>query len=336
VNPPPELPDDIEPSIRAALEELAARGLVTPDPALAGIEKARRVNEAYFGYIAEPMPPVARLERLSIRGEDGPIELKLISAQDGPPKGAILYFHGGGFAFASLHTHERLMRRLAQASGLMVAGVEYRRTPEHPYPAALHDARAAFGWLKAGGEGRFPPALPTALVGDSAGANLALALGLKLRDEGGRQPDAQPDAFGLIYGMYDRDMRSGSHGRYGDGRYGLSTARLDWFWNRYLSRAEDAADPYAVPALGDVTGLPPVAAFIAEHDCLADDTRALVGKLKAAGVPHSLDVFAGFTHGAIQLGALAPVCDDALDLIGERVRALLGQEPGQESGKERT
>jgi acetyl esterase len=275
------------------------------------------------------MPPVARLERLSIKGDGGLIELKLVSTEAGAPKGAILYLHGGGFAFASLHTHERLMRRLARASGLMVVGVEYRRTPEHPYPAALDDALAAFRWLGAGGDGRFPPGLRTALVGDSAGANLALALAMKLRDgigsgSGGRQPDA----LGLIYGMYDRDMRSASHARYGDGRYGLSTARLEWFWTQYLSRAEDAADPHAVPALGDVAGLPPVAAFIAERDCLADDTRALVARLEAAGVNHSLDVFEGFTHGAIQLGALAPICDDALDLIGRRVAALVGKENG--------
>jgi acetyl esterase len=318
------LPDDIDPSIRAALEELAARGLVTPDPAIAGVAAARRINEAYFGYIAEPMPPVARLERLSIKGDGGLIELKLISAQDGPQRGAILYFHGGGFAFASLHTHERLMRRLAFASGLTVVGVEYRRTPEHPYPAALHDALAAFQWLKAGGDGRFAEALSTALVGDSAGANLALALAMKLRDEGGKQPDA----LGLIYGMYDRQMRSASHARYGDGRYGLSTQRLEWFWSQYLSKREDAANPLAVPALGDVAGLAPVAAFIAERDCLADDTRALVAKLETAGVRHSLDVFAGFTHGAIQLGALASICDDALDLIGRRVAALVGKEQG--------
>jgi acetyl esterase len=118
-------------------------------------------------------------------------------------------------------------------------------------------------------------------------------------------------------------MKSASHQRYGDGRYGLSTQRLEWFWNRYLSRPQDASDPGAVPALGEVSSLPPIAAFIAERDCLADDTHALVAKLAAAGVPYSLDIFRGFTHGAIQLGALAPVCDEALDLIGKRMAALL-------------
>jgi acetyl esterase len=142
---------------------------------------------------------------------------------------------------------------------------------------------------------------------------------MRLRDQGGQQADA----LGLIYGMYDRAMQSATHMRYGDGRYGLSSARLEWFWSHYLSKAADATDPLAVPALGRVDGLPPVAAFIAERDCLADDTRALAAKLGGAGVPHSLDVLEGFTHGAIQLGALAPVCDGALDLIGQRVAGLL-------------
>ncbi len=313
-----DLPDDIEPSIRAALAELARRGLVTPDPAQTGIAAARRVNEAYFGYIAEPMPEISRVVRVAIAGEGGPIELKLIFPDATPSSTALLYFHGGGFAFASLHTHERLMRRLAQASGAVIVGVDYRRTPEHPYPAALNDAEAAWHWLLAGGEGRFGK-LTIGLVGDSAGANLALALAQKLRDAGARQAEA----LGLIYGMYDRQMASASHARYGDGRYGLSSARLAWFWSQYLSRADDETDPLAVPAFADVSGLPPVAAFLAERDCLADDTRALVAKLKAAKVQHTLDVFAGFTHGAIQLGALAPVCDDALDLIGKRLAELL-------------
>ncbi|MGL4728494.1 MAG: alpha/beta hydrolase fold domain-containing protein [Bosea sp. (in: a-proteobacteria)] len=312
------LPDDIEPSIRAALEELAALGLVTPDPVLVAIAAARRVNEAYFGYIAEPMAEIARSVRVSITGKGGQIELKLIFPNAEPAKAAMLYFHGGGFAFASLHTHERLMRQLAVASGAVVVGVEYRRTPEHPYPAALQDAEAAWHWLVAGGEGRFGK-LAIGLVGDSAGANLALALAMQLRDAGARQADA----LGLIYGMYDRAMQSASHARYGDWRYGLSTARLEWFWSQYLSQQQDATDPLAVPALGDVVGLPPVAAFIAERDCLADDTHALVAKLAAADVPHSLDVFEGFTHGSIQLGALAPVCDDALGLIGKRMAALM-------------
>jgi acetyl esterase len=312
------LPDDIEPSIRAALGELAEQGLITPDPAIVGIDKARRVNEAYFGYIAEPMSDIARTVRVSFAGIGGMIDLKLVFPSSEPANTALLYFHGGGFAFASLHTHERLMRQLAVACRAVVVGVEYRRTPEHPYPAALQDALAAWNWLIAGGEGRFGK-LAIGLVGDSAGANLALALAMILRDSGARQADA----LGLIYGMYDRDMRSASHARYGDGRYGLSAARLEWFWNQYLSQPQDVTDPLAVPALGDVSGLPPVAAFIAERDCLADDTHALVVKLAANDVPHSLDVFAGFTHGAIQLGALAPICDDALDLIGKRMAALL-------------
>jgi acetyl esterase len=316
--PAPALPDDIEPGLRAALARLSQLGLVTPDPALVGIAEARRVNEAYFGYLSEPMPDAALVEEITIASPAGRLALKLVFPDAGQPRGVVAYFHGGGFAFASIHTHERLMRRLALASGCVVAGVDYRRTPEHAYPAALEDAEAAWSWLRGGGNGRFGPAAMAA-CGDSAGANLALALTLRLRDAG--QP--LPDALALAYGMYDRTMTSASHRRYGDGRYGLSSARLEWFWNQYLARDAHAVDPRAVPALADVTGLPPVAAFVAERDCLADDTHALVGKLKIAGVPHSLDVFRDMTHGSLQLGALVPASEAALDLIGTRLAALL-------------
>ena len=261
---------------------------------------------------------MALVERLCITQQDVAVELKLVFPDAGQPRAALLYFHGGGFAYASLHTHERLMRRLALASGAVVVGVDYRRTPEHPYPAALNDALAAWQWLRAGGDGRFG-GIPMGAAGDSAGANLALALAIRLRGAG----ENMPDTLGLAYGMYDRVMNSGSHERYGDGRYGLSTARLEWFWNQYLARDVHAVDPCAVPALADVSGLPPVVAFIAERDCLADDTYALVKMLEAAGVAHSVDIFENMTHGAIQLGALVPAADAALDLIGKRLAARL-------------
>lgn len=312
------LPGDIDPALRAALARLAELGLVTPDPATVGIEAARRINEAYFGFISEPMPPVASVESLAVAGPGGPIGLMIVRPDKAAPGSAILYFHGGGYAFASLHTHERLMRVLALASGAQVIGVDYRRTPEHPYPAALEDALIAWRWFASGGDGRFG-AIPAAFFGDSAGAHLALTAALRLRDGGERMPDA----LALAYGMYEPEPTSPSHARYGDGSYGLSTARMNWFWSQLLRRADDAADPYAVPARADPARLPPVAAFIAERDCLADDTRAFVGKLPAAGVPHSLDLFADMTHGFLQLGALVPAADAALGLIGGRIAELL-------------
>lgn len=312
------LAEDIDPGIRQALEHLAGLGLVTPDPVIAGIEAARRLNEAYFGYLAEPMPAVARVELLAIEGPGGPLDVKIVTPDDAPARAALLYFHGGGYAFASLHTHERLMRVLARAAGASVIGLDYRRTPEHPYPAALEDARAAWRWLTHGGDGRFG-SIPRGVFGDSAGAHLALTLALRLRDAG----ESPPDALALAYGMYDRTLSSASHARYGDGSYGLSTARMGWFWRQLLSRPEDAHDPFAVPALAEAAGLPPVAAFIAERDCLADDTRALVTQLATAGVPHSVDVFPGMPHAFLHLGALAPAADAALGLIGRRLQALL-------------
>ncbi len=317
---PNAMPDDIDPPLAAVLAHLASMGMVTPDPVIVGIEAARRVNEAYFGYIAEPMPPVHKVERLAIAGGSGHLDLKLIWPQDGLAESALVYFHGGGYAFATLHTHERLMRQLALSSGAVVIGVEYRRTPEHPFPAALEDAVAAWRWLLAGGDGRFGD-IGRGVFGDSAGAHLALALALKLRDLGLRLPDA----LGLAYGMYDASGTSASHARHGDGRYGLSTAKMTWFWDQLLPDAADRNNPLVMPLKADLRGLPPMAVFIAEKDCLADDSRALVARLSSASMRHSLDVFHGMTHGFIQLGALLPAADAALGLIGQRLAHLLGE-----------
>jgi acetyl esterase len=314
------MPDDIDPQLAAVLAHLAQMGMVTPDPSLVGIEAARRVNEAYFGYIAEPMPPVHKVERLAIAGSSGPLDLKIVWPQDGLAESALLYFHGGGYAFATLHTHERLMRQLVLASGAVVIGVEYRRTPEHPFPAALEDAVAAWRWLLAGGEGRFGD-IGRGVFGDSAGAHLALTLALKLRELGLHQPDV----LGLAYGMYDASGTSASHARHGDGRYGLSTAKMAWFWDKLVPNPADRSNPMIMPLLADLHGLPPMAVFIAEKDCLADDSQALVARLEAANMRHSLDVFAGMIHGFIQLGALLPAADAALALIGQRLAQVLGE-----------
>jgi acetyl esterase len=205
---------------------------------------------------------------------------------------------------------------LALAAGMPVLGIDYRRTPEHPYPAARDDALAVWRFVRAGGLGFVPSRI--GVVGDSAGGTLTMALTAALREAG----DRLPDALGLIYPMMETRTDSPSHQRFGDGRYGLSSARVSWFWNAYL-RAQDATDPVAVPALIDVTGFPPSAIFLAGCDCLVCDGEALKARFDSAGVPATLQRWPGVTHGFVQLGAVYPPADAALGEVGTTMAKLL-------------
>ncbi len=318
-DPATGMPDDIDPPLAQALAGLVASGLIQPDPALVSLATARRMNEAVLGSYAEPRPDVDRTEQFGVPGINGNVQVKVIWPTAARPTGGpvLLYCHGGGFSFASMHTHERAMRVMALAAGVPIVGIDYRRTPEHPYPAALEDARAVYDWLRAGGLAGGDPKI--AVFGDSAGGTLAFALVRSLLDAGRRAPDAA----GLIYPMMNTATDSASHARYGDGRYGLSSARVTWFWDQYLRRPADRADAVAVPALASTAGFPPTALFYAQCDCLVDDTLALAAKLKQSGVPHTLHPFERATHGFLAMGNLYPPADAALQLIARQTADLI-------------
>lgn len=202
---------------------------------------------------------------------------------------AILYLHGGGFVLGSIASHDALMRRLAVAADAAVLGIYYRLAPEHPYPAALEDALAAWGWLR----GALPAA--TALIaGDSAGACLSVSTALRLRDG-----DA-PRALGLFYGCFTAREDSSSHAHFGDGTFGLSTASMRFFWQAYLGGRKDAV---ATPLDADLRGLPPALLLAAGLDPLLDDSRAMAAALSEAGVTTTLRVWRGVNHGFMRLGS---------------------------------
>lgn len=202
---------------------------------------------------------------------------------------AILYLHGGGFVLGGIASHDALMRRLAVAADAAVLGIDYRLAPEHPFPAALDDSLAAWGWLR----GALPGA--TALVaGDSAGACLSVSTALRLRGRDG------PRALGLFYGCFTSREESASHARFGDGTFGLSTSQMRFFWNAYLAGRDDAM---ATPLDADLRGLPPALLLAAGLDPLLDDSRAMAAALGTAGVPHVLRVWRGVNHGFMRLGS---------------------------------
>jgi acetyl esterase len=312
----------IDSSLAQLLGELAEQGLISPDPMAMPIGQARVGNVRYLMHLGAGAAEVASIVLRDIPGPAGPVPAKIIRPHGADiPAPGLLYLHGGGFAFGDLETHEGLARELAARSSAVVVMPHYRRTPEHPFPAAYEDSLAAWRWLAA-------EATCTALgldhrrlgmAGDSAGGNLVLALCAALRDGG----EALPAGAAIIYGMLSRRTDTRSHATYAAGP-GLTDARLAWFWEQYLPGGKGGEDPRAVPWLAALRGLPPLALFVAECDILADDTWDFAERLAKDGVPFTLDGFPGLHHGVIQLSRLFPPASDALSVIARRITEMLG------------
>lgn len=293
----------------------AAAGLAPADPLTQRLEVARANARAYQQLWNLPLPEggaVAESQTVSPRGT--PIRLRIHYPQEARgPLGALLYFHGGGFALNGIDTHERLMRLLAQRSGAAVIGVAYTLAPELRFPGQLDEALAAVAWVRTQGAafGLDPSRL--ALGGDSAGANLALSAMLALRDLGLPAPD-----LGLLfYGMFSADLDSPSHRAYGGGGFGLTTARVEWFWDQYVADRAQRDNPGAAPLLADLEGLPPQLVIGAGLDCLLDDSVALAARLQQAGVQHTLTVVPGVPHSFMQMSAHLPPADAAITQAAE-------------------
>jgi acetyl esterase len=315
----------IDPALEAVHARLAEAGLVSPDPTAMPIAEAREGNVRYLTHLGEGGPEMASVSIVEIGGPAGPVAVKLLRPQGADiPAPGLLYLHGGGFAFGDLETHDGLARHLAAKSGAVVAMPHYRRTPEHPFPAAYEDSLAAWRWLSSE---RTVDTLGLdrrrlGMAGDSAGGNLGLGLAAALRDGAG----PVPAGVALVYPMLSLRTDTPSHRTYAAGP-GLTAPRLAWFWERYLAGGARHDDPRAVPWHVTLEGLPPLALFIAECDVLADDSWDLADRLAAEGVAFTLDLFDNATHGFIQLSRYYPPAEDALATIGRRIAEMLGTAP---------
>ncbi len=228
---------------------------------------------------------------------------------------AVVFFHGGGWTLMDIDTHDPIARLIAAASGAAVLALDYPLAPEAPFPAAL-DACTRFVRFVADEADRLrlaPGAL--ALTGDSAGANLAVGVTLRLRDAGA----APPRGLGLVYGSYDLStLARDSHRRFGDGSLPLSIERMAFFRNSYVPAAAERADPFVSPLHADLGGLPPCFLTVASHDVLYDENLLFAARLGAAGVSVELKIYPGTIHGFIEAAAAvdAPIANEAVADLG--------------------
>jgi monoterpene epsilon-lactone hydrolase len=292
-----------------------------------GVAQMRADWDALFGAVAVDAHIEPVIVRAALLGNTGGEALggEWVTAAGARQDRAVLYLHGGGFQVGSSRSHRELMAGISRAADARVFGLDYRRAPEHRFPAPLDDALDAFDWLSAQGFA----ASALALAGDSAGAGLALATLLALRDAGRALPaaavlmSAWTDLTASGPSYQSRAARDPIHQR----AMILAMAR------NYLGADGDARDPRASPLFAELRGLPPLLIQVGDRETVLSDSTLFADKARAAGVRVELEVWDDMIHVFQQFPAELIEAREALGSIGTFLREHLP--PGDTQRKTR-
>ncbi|GEO97804.1 alpha/beta hydrolase [Methylobacterium haplocladii] len=309
----------LDPYVRRFLDTLAMGGAGAPS--VAGRRQGQRVLARLAGVESAPIS----VRELTLPLWSGPCAARLYTPPDAAEPGpGLVFFHGGGLIAGDLDTHDTLCRRLAVAVGCRLVSVAYRLAPEHPYPAAIEDAVAAFVHV-AGDAAAFgidPSRL--AIGGDSAGAGLAARVCQELRGNG-----LAIAAQLLLCPVLDLRCGSAAQDAFATGYF------LDGQTMRHDIAANGVAhmvdEPRVSPLLEpDLAGLPPAQIHTAAFDIVRDDGAAYAERLRQAGIPVAYTCHAGMIHFFYGLGRLIPAAQPILTEIGAAFGALLRGAPAEQ------
>ncbi|MEZ5841275.1 MAG: alpha/beta hydrolase [Hyphomicrobiales bacterium] len=234
-------------------------------------------------------PKSPRAETIEIAGAGGVIPLRIIAPQR--PAGVFLHIHGGGWVLGGADEQDPRLERLVGNTGFAVVSVEYRLSPEHPYPAAPDDCEAAALWLAENAAGRFGTTR-LAIGGESAGAHLAVVTLLRLRDRHGMMPFS---GAVLLAGCYDLAMTP-SAANWGMRKLVLNSRDICKFVECFLGDTAAAIDPDVSPLRAALHGLPPALFVVGTNDPLLDDSMFMSMRWGAAGADARLSLWPGGCH----------------------------------------
>lgn len=310
----------LTPAMRGLIDRIARAGY-PPFHALSAAQ-ARAAYELSAGVLDIAPHALARVQTLQIPTRDGAtLNACLFAPSAAPGLPVLLYFHGGGFTIGSVATHAPLCRTLAHQGRCAVLSVDYRLAPDAKFPTAVNDAWDSLQWLRAqAAELGLDPAR-IAVGGDSAGGTLAAVSAIAARDAG------QPLALQLLfYPGCAGHQNTPSHKTYAHG-FVLDEPQITSFFSHYLRDARDRDDWRFAPLDGrdehgqlkELEGVAPAWIGLAECDPLTDEGIAYGDRLRLAGVPVDLEIYAGVVHGFIQFGRAIP---EALTAHQHAARAL--------------
>jgi len=315
----------LDPDIRRLLDTVFAEApsLGAPD-----VEALRAAAEEAPKRLGGEPERVSSVEDAAAAGAAGDVPLRIYRPRARAPLPLVVYAHGGGWVTGSLNSHDRVCRWLAQRLPAVFVAVDYRRAPEHVFPAALDDVEAAWRWARAQARSLGADGTRFFVAGDSSGGNLAAAMTLRLR----ARAEAQPALQLLLYPALDADCSRASYRRFTSG-YNLAAEQMAWYWNAYRSSADSKAPELSPLSAADLAGLPPAVIAIAEADVLRDDGLDYARRLEAAGVPVRVVDCAGMIHGFLRWTGEVPAARGWIDAIARAARELQAVSPSTVSAQ---
>ena len=309
--PKPQWAPSIKPEMQAVIEKLISYG-DTPIPQLTATEarKNHTPTDAVMDLIKENniMIPAGTIDT---SGKDIPVKGASIHARIYTPKGdgpfpVIVYYHGGGFVIANLDVYDASAKALAEQASAVVVSVAYRLGSENKFPIAHTDSFAAYEWAVKNASSINGNPNMIAVVGESAGGNLAMNMAIMARDKG----IMLPVHIVCIYPIAQSDMNTVSYVKNANA-IPLDKPMMEWFYKNYLNNMAEAKDPRISLVLANLNGLPPTTIITAEIDPLQSDGIMLADKLKSAGVRVDSKNYNGVTHEFFGMASIVPQAKDA-------------------------
>lgn len=312
--------DTMDPEIKAFSDQISAAWAQHPAIETLPFPEARRVAELVRAPLREGGPAMLETHDHTFEGGPVPLRYRVHIPPNARTDAALVYMHGGGFTLFSIDSHDRLMREYAAAASIPVIGLDYALSPEFRFPVALEQIVA---FVQA--THRLPPFMDLApdivLGGDSAGANLALAAALRLRDRG---EDSRLRALLLNYGAFSPATTDEAEERLGGPGAVLNRAELGYFWGNYLSSSEDATNPLANLLRANLEGLPPSLLVVPDLDVLSEQSFAMADKL---GDRAEVRVYRGAIHSFLEAMATSRLARQAIAETSEWLTRILNAAP---------
>ncbi|WP_369061355.1 alpha/beta hydrolase [Caulobacter sp. 73W] len=316
-------PDGDMQKVLAALAELKpipfetltpeeARRQPTPADAVMTILRKRGMeNMALMG---------VQTEDITIPGAAGPLEARIYRPDTRHPvHPVVIYWHGGGWVFADINVYDSAPRGIARFADCIVVSCHYRQAPENKFPAAHEDALAAYRWVLENAQSFGGDPTRIAVMGESAGGNLACATAIAARDQGLRQPCH----MALIYPVAGADMNTPSY-RENVNAKPLNKAGMEWFVKHVFNSPEEAKDPRVNLVEADLHDLPSATIITAEIDPLCSEGELLGDRLEQAGVDLRRKTFHGVTHEFFGMGLVVKDAAAAEAFVAHELKRAFG------------